>query len=92
MAPAQLAKSLAERFYSRNIERLNCYKTSENISFLSCKTWQNVLSYHLLRLSDRADTVKDGKRLRGQAVKTSPFHGGNTGSIPVGVSQGFMFV
>ena len=22
---------------------------------------------------------------RGQAVKTSPFHGGNTGSIPVGV-------
>ena len=25
-------------------------------------------------------------RLRGQAVKTSPFHGGNTGSIPVGVS------
>ena len=26
-------------------------------------------------------------RLRGQAVKTSPFHGGNTGSIPVGVTQ-----
>ena len=25
------------------------------------------------------------RRLRGQAVKTSPFHGGNTGSIPVGV-------
>ena len=24
--------------------------------------------------------------LRGQAVKTSPFHGGNTGSIPVGVT------
>ena len=24
-------------------------------------------------------------RLRGHAVKTSPFHGGNTGSIPVGV-------
>ena len=24
---------------------------------------------------------------RGQAVKTSPFHGGNTGSIPVGVIQ-----
>ena len=23
--------------------------------------------------------------LHGQAVKTSPFHGGNTGSIPVGV-------
>ena len=26
-----------------------------------------------------------GVRLHGQAVKTSPFHGGNTGSIPVGV-------
>ena len=25
------------------------------------------------------------ERLLGQAVKTSPFHGGNTGSIPVGV-------
>ena len=25
-------------------------------------------------------------RLHGQAVKTSPFHGGNTGSIPVGVT------
>ena len=25
------------------------------------------------------------KGLHGQAVKTSPFHGGNTGSIPVGV-------
>ena len=29
-------------------------------------------------------------RLRGQAVKTSPFHGGNTGSIPVGVI--FLFI
>ena len=27
------------------------------------------------------------KRLHGQAVKTSPFHGGNTGSIPVGVTD-----
>ena len=26
-------------------------------------------------------------RLHGQAVKTSPFHGGNTGSIPVGVIE-----
>ena len=25
-------------------------------------------------------------RPHGQAVKTSPFHGGNTGSIPVGVT------
>ena len=27
---------------------------------------------------------------RGQAVKTSPFHGGNTGSIPVGVICRFL--
>ena len=26
-------------------------------------------------------------RPRGQEVKTSPFHGGNTGSIPVGVTH-----
>ena len=31
---------------------------------------------------------KEAIRLRGQAVKTSPFHGGNTGSIPVGVIYG----
>ena len=31
--------------------------------------------------------VQQGElRLHGQAVKTSPFHGGNTGSIPVGVT------
>ena len=31
-------------------------------------------------------------RLRGQEVKTSPFHGGNTGSIPVGVILEFNMV
>ena len=36
--------------------------------------------------------VKKGRNrkrigLRGQEVKTSPFHGGNTGSIPVGVTD-----
>ena len=37
-------------------------------------------------LSDTLDTPSgDNTRLDGQAVKTSPFHGGNTGSIPVGV-------
>ena len=30
-------------------------------------------------------------RLRGQAVKTSPFHGGNTGSIPVGVIKNIIW-
>ena len=31
------------------------------------------------------ETSDLGIWLHGQAVKTSPFHGGNTGSIPVGV-------
>ena len=35
---------------------------------------------------------KQKTRLRGQAVKTSPFHGGNTGSIPVGVTEYKIFV
>ena len=39
----------------------------------------------------RYDTNKK-TRLRGQAVKTSPFHGGNTGSIPVGVTEYKIFV
>ena len=30
--------------------------------------------------------------LRGQEVKTSPFHGGNTGSIPVGVTNNRKFI
>ena len=41
-------------------------------------------------LSDTLDTPSgDNTRLHGQAVKTSPFHGGNTGSIPVGVTRTF---
>ena len=31
-------------------------------------------------------------RLHGQGVKTPPFHGGNTGSIPVGVTEYKIFV
>ena len=33
---------------------------------------------------------RKGIRLHGQAVKTSPFHGGNTGSIPVGVIKKYI--
>ena len=33
----------------------------------------------------RFEPCRSQVRLLGQAVKTSPFHGGNTGSIPVGV-------
>ena len=39
--------------------------------------------YH--RSSSSKQRRSAGIRLRGQEVKTSPFHGGNTGSIPVGV-------
>ena len=35
--------------------------------------------------------LNKGIRLLGQAVKTSPFHGGNTGSIPVGVIRFELF-
>ena len=38
------------------------------------------------RLCFRNSLVRGSLWLHGQAVKTSPFHGGNTGSIPVGVS------
>ena len=33
----------------------------------------------------KLERVRNRIWLLGQAVKTSPFHGGNTGSIPVGV-------
>ena len=39
---------------------------------------------NVLLLMSREDAMK---WLLGQAVKTSPFHGGNTGSIPVGVTR-----
>ena len=35
----------------------------------------------------QARSKPDAIWLHGQAVKTSPFHGGNTGSIPVGVTK-----
>ena len=37
------------------------------------------------RFCSTLNAAGSDKRLRGQEVKTSPFHGGNTGSIPVGV-------
>ena len=36
------------------------------------------------------ERVRNQIWLLGQAVKTSPFHGGNTGSIPVGVISMFV--
>ena len=43
-------------------------------------------AFHNSMMGKRIPNVKQWNlRLHGQAVKTSPFHGGNTGSIPVGV-------
>ena len=39
----------------------------------------------------QARSKPDAIWLHGQAVKTSPFHGGNTGSIPVGVIESVIF-
>ena len=43
-------------------------------------------------LSETSVPIKFNNWLHGQAVKTSPFHGGNTGSIPVGVTEYKIFV
>ena len=57
----------------------------------TCQTGQSVVAYLMFRtflfchtMAPRGN-VRNKMRLLGQAVKTSPFHGGNTGSIPVGV-------
>ena len=60
----------------------------------TCQTGQSVVAYLMFRtflfchtMAPRGN-VRNKMRLLGQAVKTSPFHGGNTGSIPVGVIYG----
>ncbi len=59
---------------------------SQNFDFFK-KHLPNSFSYDniLLVAEQKSRQTKQKLRLRGQAVKTSPFHGGNTGSIPVGV-------
>ena len=47
-------------------------------------TIRSIGKYNRVRFTENRKAV-DELWLRGQAVKTSPFHGGNTGSIPVGV-------
>ena len=37
------------------------------------------------RYQEKKAVKRSEKRLHGQVVKTPPFHGGNTGSNPVGV-------
>ena len=47
---------------------------------ITCKNKRIMVIFN--SVADRSD---NHIWLHGQAVKTSPFHGGNTGSIPVGV-------
>ena len=49
------------------------------------KVLQNDVNCGNIKLGHHEKSVRPRLWLRGQAVKTSPFHGGNTGSIPVGV-------
>ena len=48
---------------------------------------QNNFYYDIIKSAARSGSAFYVFWPRGQAVKTSPFHGGNTGSIPVGVSS-----
>ena len=52
------------------------------------KVLQNDVNCGNINLGHHEKSVRPRLWLRGQAVKTSPFHGGNTGSIPVGVIDG----
>ena len=50
-----------------------------------CKSSHIYLQEAFVKAAVSAMAAIEKMRLHGQAVKTSPFHGGNTGSIPVGV-------
>ena len=47
----------------------------------------NLMTGNTTRLTEACKYGSIYLRPHGQAVKTSPFHGGNTGSIPVGVTE-----
>ena len=52
----------------------------------------NLMTGNTTRLTEACKYGSIYLRPHGQAVKTSPFHGGNTGSIPVGVTEYKIFV
>ena len=64
-------KQPQEELLSSQKESVRCERTTPTDAKSSREKRKNRFSKH--------------QWLRGQAVKTSPFHGGNTGSIPVGV-------
>ena len=67
---------------------LGAFKTAvELLSFIISAVERTKIQLLTAMNSAILDKLKRQIRLRGQAVKTSPFHGGNTGSIPVGVTK-----
>ena len=78
-------------FCPQKIRKNSKNKKSPNKKMKNIKNFQKTLAkrsslwYIKYRSCDKHKTQKQNTWLHGQAVKTSPFHGGNTGSIPVGV-------
>ena len=60
-------------------------------SYPRCHWFESSCRYHLL-MSGSSIRFHKKKRPGGQAVKTPPFHGGNTGSSPVRVTTFFSAV
>ena len=75
---AQRAHGLKSGSLAQVVEHL----TFNQVVRGSSPRWLTRLGFKL-----KLKSQKDFKRPRGQAVKTSPFHGGDMGSIPVGVTN-----
>ena len=63
------------------------YKYVESVIFLDSSMVEHAAVNRGVVGSSPTRGAFNYMRLHGQAVKTSPFHGGNTGSIPVGVTK-----
>ena len=57
----------------------------KKIKKISKKYLQNIKAYANINFGREGNLNDRNEWLHGQAVKTSPFHGGNPGSIPGGV-------
>ena len=53
---------------------------------MSRRRSSNLVESQSVKSQDKQPEKGETTWPHGQAVKTSPFHGGNTGSIPVGVT------
>ena len=79
---AVLLTPTLQEIVERHMEEERMYQAIFTLPTKQCQSMRLLTAVSLVR-------VQQGEffhiRLLGQAVKTSPFHGGNTGSIPVGV-------